>query len=278
MIETGAARRSFDAAASHYDEAAVLQRHVGNELVARLEEFELRPGRVLDLGSGTGSVTGSIGRLYADSDIFALDLAPAMARCSRRSSEGLAVCADAHSLPFSSRSFDLVVSNMTIQWCDHERVFDEVKRLLRPGGCWLFSTLGPDTLSELRAAWLTVDETPRVHTFADMHHLGDALLQAGFRDPVMDVDRINLSYQSVSGLLRDLKTLGAVNALPARPRGLLGKHRFRGFEAAYEKMRGADGDLPSTWEVVYGRAIIAAESPGVRVVFNQEHRNGDSLE
>src|SRR5690606_4436805 len=158
-------------------------------------------------------------------------------------------------------------SNMTLQWCDPARVFDGVREALAPGGLWMFSTVGPDTLLELDNAWRQVDDGAHVHEFIDMHHLGDALLALGFVDPVMDVDRITLTYPDVGLLLRDLKTLGVVNARRSRSRGLLGRRRYRALVEAYESYRNDDGDLPSTWEVVYGHAF--APVPGsVRVNFD----------
>jgi malonyl-CoA O-methyltransferase len=117
----------------------------------------------------------------------------------------------------------------------------------------MFSTLGPDTLIELRRSWSAVDGFNHVNAFVDMHDIGDALLRARLTDPVMDAERITLTYQDVFGLMRDLKTLGAHNVSHGRARGLTGKGRLGAMKAAYEGFR-RDGVLPATYEVVYGHA------------------------
>lgn len=266
-LDRRSVRRAFDASADRYDEAAVLQRHVADELMERIEDLEISPARILDLGSGTGYLTRMIVERFPGAEVFALDISPAMARRSAGAAPGCATCADAERVPFRADTFDLVVSNMTLQWCDFESVFGEARTVLAPGGLLLFSTVGPDTLMELRESWRAADEVPHVHDFVDMHHLGDALLALGFENPVLDIDRINLTYPDVGLLLRDLKTLGVVNARSARARGLLGRRRYAALIDAYEAFRDPAGELPSTWEVVYGHAWFPA--PGsVRVAFD----------
>lgn len=268
-------RRAFDHAASTYDAAAVLQRHVAAELDQRLDELGLAPTRVLDLGSGTGELTRRLRARYPAADLVALDIAPTMAARSAEVLPGAALCADAERLPLADASFDLVVSSLAVQWCDHRRVFESVRAALSPGGLWMFSSVGPDTLMELRNAWRVAGGDARVHDFVDMHHLGDALLSLGFSDPVLDVDRVNIAYADVAGLLRDLKALGVVNARSDRPRGLLGRRRLAALAQAYEVYRDEAGDLPSTWEVVYAHAH--APNPGsVNVQFDPGRMAGGS--
>ena len=117
----------------------------------------------------------------------------------------------------------------------------------------MFTTFGPDTLIELRRAWHAADDRPHVHGFLDMHDLGDMLMRAGFADPVLDVERLTLTYDEVMDVLRDLKRLGAHNAAVQRARGLTGKRQFARFRAAYETMR-VGGRIPATYETVYGHA------------------------
>jgi len=149
---------------------------------------------------------------------------------------------------------DLIISNAMFQWCnDLERTFGECRRVLRPGGLLLFTTFGPDTLKELRAAWGQVDRHSHISPFLDMHDIGDALVRARFADPVMDADRLTLTYDNVQGLMRDLKALGARNATAARPRGLTGRARLAALAAAYECFR-REGRLPASYEVLYGHA------------------------
>jgi len=156
----------------------------------------------------------------------------------------------------------MVFSNLMLQWCnDPDRVFSEFNRVLRPGGLLLFTSFGPDTLKELRAAWGAADGHTHVSRFIDMHDLGDALLRAGLGEPVMDAETITLSYTDVRGLMRDLKTMGARNATAGRSRGLTGRRRLAAMEASYERLR-TDGRLPATWEVVYGHAWAGTTPAG----------------
>ncbi len=120
---------------------------------------------------------------------------------------------EAEALPLPEAGFDLVFSNLMLPWCeDLDAVFAEVARVLKPRGLFSFTTFGPDTLVELRAAWRAADEAAHVHPFTDMHDLGDGLVRAGFSEPVLDVSRYTLTYPDVDALMRDLKAIGAQNA------------------------------------------------------------------
>ena len=256
-------RRAFERAARTYDEAAVLQREVGARLLEHLDPIRIEPRRVLDLGCGTGESLAALQRRYARASVIGLDLAHAMLvraaartpwwrRTLGRPGASL-VCADAESLPLAPASIDLVFSNLALQWCDPGRVFAQCARILAPQGLFLFSTFGPDTLAELRAAFASTGGGAHVNTFIDMHDLGDALVASGFADPVMEMEVLTLEYADVSAVARDLKALGAVNALPGRARGLSGRGRWRRMTEAYERFR-RNGALPATFEVVYGHA------------------------
>lgn len=248
-------RAAFDRAASTYDEAAVLQREVGRRLLERLELMRLQPRRVCDLGAGTGLATRALMGRYARATVVALDLAPAMLERARRRAPLLrrlrCVCADLEALPLADASCDLLFSNLALQWVnDLDRACRELRRVLRPGGCLLFSTFGPDTLRELREAWAVADGGQHVNTFLDMHDIGDALVRAGLADPVMDVEHFTLTYRALPDLMRELKALGA-HVVAGRATGLTGRRRLAAVAAAYESRR-RDGRLPATFEVVYG--------------------------
>ena len=252
------ARRSFASAAESYDQAAVLQREVGRRLLQRLELVKIQPGRILDLGSGTGHCIPDLFARYKKTDVVALDIALPMLRHARRRGRWLrkprCVCADAERLPFADSQFDLVFSNLMLQWCvDLDVVFAELQRVLRPGGLLLFTSFGPDTLHELRASWGQVDGYNHVNAFQDMHDVGDALLQARFSDPVMDVERLTVTYPDVWRLMRELKQIGAHNVTAGRPRGLTGKAHMQRLVEAYEHYRNNDV-LPASYEIVNGHA------------------------
>jgi malonyl-CoA O-methyltransferase len=254
-------QRSFSRAADGYDATAVLQARVRDELVSRLELVRVEPEVVLDLGTGTGNALPALRARYGASRLVALDVAPGMlARVAEQhaSVPGVdLVCADAARLPLRDRSVGLIVSNLMLQWCnDPDLVFNECRRVLRDGGLLSFSTFGPDTLFELRRAWSAADSATHVNRFIDMHDLGDAMLRAGFAEPVMDVDRCTLTYADAPGLMRDLKAIGAHNVNAGRARGLTGRATLARMIDAYEQFR-SDGRLPATYEIVYGHAWAA---------------------
>lgn len=258
-------RAAFERAASGYDAAAVLQREVGSRLLERLELTTIKPARVLDLGCGTGGNLGELRRHYPKARLFAGDLAFNMLAATRRRlgwwKRLPLVCADAQRLPFAAGSIDLIYCNLVLQWCDElDQAFAELRRVLVPHGLLLFTSFGPDTLKELRAAWRAVDSFNHVNRFMDMHDLGDALIRAGFAEPVMDVEQLTLTYENVNALTRDLKAIGAHNVTAGRSRGLAGRGRLQQLTAAYEPFR-HEGRLPATYEVVYGTAWTPAYLP-----------------
>jgi malonyl-CoA O-methyltransferase len=263
-------RTSFDRASAQYDAAAVLQARVNDELMSRLELFKFQPQVILDLGTGTGQGAEELKRRYRRALVVALDMAPGMLREAQRRQHLFRrferVCADAMRLPFADSSVDVVFSSLMLQWCDPLDVtFAEVRRVLKPEGFFAFSTFGPDTLKELRAAWAEADGYNHVNQFVDMHDVGEALVRAGLVEPVLDVDRIQLTYSDTLGLMRDLKTIGAHNVTEGRSRGLMGRARLARVQAAYETYR-RDGRLPATYEVSYGATWGASGRAGAPAI------------
>lgn len=270
-IDKRRVREAFERAVCTYDDAAVLQREVGQRLLERLDYIRIEPGVVVDLGAGTGLATSVLAKRYRKARMLAMDISVGMLRQARKRGSWLrrihAVAADAEQLPLADASCDLLFSNLTLKWCnDLEATFREFRRVLRPGGLLMFTTFGPDTLHELRACWSSVDGYSHVNQFVDMHDVGDALVRAQLAEPVMDMEHFTLTYSDVQRLMRDLKAIGAHNATTGRARGLTGKGRLRAMARAYERYR-REGVLPATYEVVYGHAW-APEQPeqkGVRV-------------
>jgi malonyl-CoA O-methyltransferase len=257
LVDAAFARRAFNRASTSYDAAAVLQGEVRDRLLERLELTRLNPRLILDAGAGTGIASRELKRRYPKALVLALDSAERMLAVAARRASWLRpmsrVCADAALLPLPAASVDLIFSNIMLPWSAAERVLAEFRRVLAPRGLLTFTTLGPDTLRELRRAWASVDPWPHVHGFIDMHDLGDALVRAGFAQPVLDVERYTLEYADVSRLAADLKALGQVNALAGRFRGLTSPRKFAAMRAAYETHR-REGRLPATYEVVFGQA------------------------
>lgn len=274
-------RQHFSKAAARYDEAAVVQKLTAEELDQRLDLIKLDIKNLVDLGAGTGFLTEKLKARFPQAEIVAIDLSDQMLQRTQvrlKQSNHQAwwwrlfnkstlknvhfIQADAYSLPLDDGSQDLVMTNFMLQWCDDlDLVLAEARRVLRPGGLLMLSSLGPDTLKELRQAWVEVEGEAghqRLNQFIDMHDLGDALIRAGFGQPVMDVEHYTLTYDQPIGVLRDLKAIGATNAYRERADTLLGKNKFKSMLSAYNQFRN-DGKVPATFEVVHGHAWAAAE-------------------
>ncbi len=254
-------RKNFERAANRYDASARLQKEVASRLLERLDYIRIQPKRLLDLGCGTGTISTDMLKRYPKAETIALDLAFNMLKKTQQHTKGWfskkphCVCADAENLPLKNDSVDLLISNLMLQWSnDLQAVFNGFQRVIAPKGLLMFTTFGPDTLKEIRASWASVDNSPHTSQFIDMHDIGDALLKAGFSDPVMDMDIITMTYDSVHNVMKDIKNIGASNAVQGRNKGLMGKQRLTDFKIAYEVFRQADGLYPLTWEVVYGHA------------------------
>jgi malonyl-CoA O-methyltransferase len=262
LLDRIAIRRNHDRASAGYDAAAVLAGHLREAMIARLEWIAFIPECVLDLGCGTGHGAAALAVRWPRARVIALDAAARMLAEARRLAPGAHIewlHAEAEAVPLPEASVDLVFSNLMLPWCeDIDAVFAEAARILKPRGLFTFTTLGPDTLGELRAAWRAADDAAHVHPFADMHDLGDGLVRAGFAEPVLDVSRYTLTYPHVAALMRDLKATGSQNATSERSRGLTGRGRIEAMTEAYEPFR-ADGVLPASVEAVFGQAWGALE-------------------
>ncbi|MEO8161403.1 MAG: malonyl-ACP O-methyltransferase BioC [Arenimonas sp.] len=268
MFDRRRLQHSFGRAAAGYAEVALLQREAESRLLEQLDALEARvPARVLDVGSGPGRASGVMKGRWPRSEIVALDIAlPMLGQVPKQTRFWRPirrVCGEASMLPFADGSFDLLFSNLCLQWVpDLPAALAEFRRVLRPEGLLLFTTFGPDTLFELREAYLAAGEAqPPLSPFAAIQQIGDALIAAGFRNPVLERDNFKLSYAEVMPLLRELRAIGAGDARSNRPRGLGGKARRARMFAAYETQRAQDGRLPSTWEVI--SAMAWSPPPGV---------------
>jgi len=253
--------------------AGFLRREIASRMHERLALVKIVPQRVLDAGCGTGPDLPLLQKTYPAAHIVGLDAVPAMlaragtpAPAPRSLGSMLSrlmpaktgvdlVCGDFGTLPMGPNSLDLVWSNLALHWHPQpDRVFAEWRRVLRVDGLLMFSNFGPDTFKELRAAFAAVDETPHTLPFVDMHDFGDQLVEAGFSTPVMDAERITVTYGTVEALLADVRAIGG-NPLATRRRGLMGRAAWGRFVAALEAQRGADGKIALSFEVIYGHAF-----------------------
>ena len=264
-VDVGQVRRNFARAASHYGNASVVAREINARMLERLDYVKIEPQRILDLGCGTGGGLTALAERYKNAELFGVDLSEALLQAGRgqrarlrwmlpflRGNTAPLVVADTQALPVRSAVFGLLWSNLMLHWvADPVAALREMHRSLEVGGLLMFSTLGPDTLKELRACFSDGHE----HTlrFIDMHDYGDMLVECGFADPVMDTERLTVTYAGVNELFRDLRQNGATNASIGRRSGLVGRGTWRTVCESYEKFR-VEGRLPATLEVVYGHA------------------------
>lgn len=258
LLDRADVRSAFDRASSRYDDIAIIDSRVREEMLSRLDLVKLSPAVILDVGCGTCGWAAALLKRFRRSRLLALDISTGMLNQAQRRKPWFrklhAICADGAALPIADNSVDLICSSLMLPWCnDPDLVFREFRRVLTPGGLLTFATLGPDTLGELRNAWRAADDHVHVNRFIDMHDIGDALVRAGLAEPVLDVDQYRLNYDTVDQLMRDLKAIGANNINAGRSRGLTSRQRLRAVESAYDKVR-EDGRLPVTVEVVYGQA------------------------
>jgi malonyl-CoA O-methyltransferase len=251
-------RRRFERTASSFGNADFVHRHAAAELFERLSPVVLEARRILDLGSAAGAASRMLARTHKRSRVLSVDLSLGMLRKAKSSRSRFAriseLQADAARLPLAAGCIDLVFANMLLPWSDdNPGLFREIGRVLRKEGLFAFSALGPSSLRELREAWRAVDDDEHVNRFLDMHDLGDQLVRAGLRDPVLDVDRLNVAWRSSADLFRDLTAAGARNSLERRRRTLTGKRRFAAMRERLERAL-AGGSMPLGLELVFGHA------------------------
>ena len=273
LFDAKQVRRAFSRSAAGYDAAARLQHAVEARLLESLDYLDdpalkrEAPQRVLDLGCGTGRASLAMQKRWPKAEIVSLDLALPMLRQARETSKRSAgwlsnpfarkpvqVCADARALPLADASVDVLFSNLCLQWVeDLDALFAGFRRVLKPHGLLLVSTFGPETLWELRDAFAQADEAPHVSPFADIAGFGDALVRAGFHQPVLDREEETTHYPDLPALMREQRAIGATNALASRRHTLTGRARFAAAADAYETHRDAQG-LPATWEIITAMA------------------------
>lgn len=265
-------QRAFVRAAARAErldvDAAPLVAEITGRMLERLDYVKLDARLVVDAGCGAGGALPGLAQRFPAARVVGFDYAlPAARQATAALRRGaphwlqrlfaaspISVgVADFSQLPLVDATVDCVWSNLALHWhADPPAVVREWHRVLREGGLVQFSTLGPDTLRELRAASIAAGND-RVHRFIDMHDFGDMLVHAGFADPVMDMETLTLTYSDIDRLFADLRAAGATSARSDRPRGLGSRDALRRLRAAYAASQ-RDGVLPATFEIVYGHA------------------------
>lgn len=249
-------RRRFDRAAAHFDDFDFVHAVTRDGLLARLEPMAVNAATIVDLGCATGTACKPLAKRFRGAQVIAVDQSPKMLQQAARKKSWLAkysfMEASADAIPLADQSVDLVFCNQLLPWMDDAAVvFNEVSRILRKDGLFIFATLGPDSFSELRRAWQASDHGAHVNQFPDMHDLGDAAVRAGFSDPVLDVDRLTVTYEDTVALFRDLTGSAARNCLADRALSLTGKDRFAAMARELQPP-GSKATIELELELVYG--------------------------
>jgi malonyl-CoA O-methyltransferase len=267
MMNKAKIKKSFSVRATSYDQAAKLQQRVAKEVIGQVDTLQMRPGRILDIGTGTGHIALACKGLFPAAAVQACDIAYGMVAVAKAKGDTLYsgspdfIGADADYLPYHSEVFDLVVSNLTYQWlssCDC--AFREVKRVLKPGGTFCFTTLGSGTLFELRDSYtnsfreLGKGGTPHLHNFIEKERLKAILSEEGFSEVFLRSRIEREHHRTVKDLLLTLRAIGAGNASSHHPLGL-GKPRvFRRMVALYENQYGNGRYIPASYELLFASA------------------------
>lgn len=256
MLNRQHIRRRFERAAATFDKSDFVHTVTRDGLLARLAPLLIEARTVIDLGAATGAANRALEKRFKAASIISIDIAHGMLCKAREKRSWLSKAtfaqASADALPFPNESIDVIFSNLLLPWVDDPAlIFSEIARVLRKGGVFAFATLGPDSLQEIGRAWASVDDNAHVNRFPDMHNLGDGLVNAGLRDPVLDVDRLSVSYQNSARLFADLTAVGARNMLTRRARSLTGKQRYGAMVTALDGTA-IDGNITLDLELVFG--------------------------
>jgi SAM-dependent methyltransferase len=231
--------------------AAFLLDRVALDFAERLSLVSRPFPRALDLGTPGAQIAEALQR----PERFVVRAAP----LAESATHVLSIVADEEALPFAPGSFDLVVSGLSLQWAnDLPGALVQIRRALAPDGLFLAALVGGQSLTELRTALtsaeaeLTGGASPRVAPFADVRDLGGLLQRAGFALPVTDSEPIIVRYASMFALMRDLRGMGATNALTERSRVPLRRAvLLRAAEIYAERFTDADGRVRATFDIVW---------------------------
>ncbi|PSW07233.1 malonyl-ACP O-methyltransferase BioC [Photobacterium lipolyticum] len=255
-VDKRAVAEAFGRAAKHYDNAAAFQREVGHRLLDRLSAGSHAGSKALDLGCGTGYFSQHLsqrGYQVCAADLSLQMLDQARLRCG---DEVTYLEADAECLPVSDNQFDTAFSSLALQWCDDLSVpLKELKRVVKPGGLILFTTLVEGSLYELVQAWKQVDQYQHVNQFLSQNAIKLALAQAGCVIDTLEFTPIRVNYPAAVGLMKDLKGIGATHLQQGRKAGLAGRKTIKALESAYDEFRDEKGQLPATYQVCFGVII-----------------------
>lgn len=258
--------RHFNGIAENYDRLSFLEQHMGERLLEHLEFIKLSPKIILDLGGSRGFFSEKLAALYPNAFIINLDAAFNMLHFRASASQVHAsvhgICSNIKGkLPFTNNTFDFIFSNALFPWCqDIPTLFNEIQRVLKPDGLFLFSSLGPDTFIELQDIFKMLKRDSPLHSLLDMHFLGDALMQAQLKDPVMDMELCTIPYSNFNELRAYIKELG-FSYFFSEELNFEEIATTMEYEISkqYESYQEVSTEIPATFEIVYGQAFAGKE-------------------
>jgi len=247
-----------NAAAKTFAKHDFIHHHCRNDLIERMKLINLSPKIAIDLGCAIGSSSRFLAKHFKQCRIFSVDLSQSMLIESRKKRSVLAriseIQASTHSLPFFNNSVDLIFTNLLMPWVDNLPLFfAEINRILKKDGLFIFSTLGPDSLQNIKSIWNKIDDYEHVNPFIDMHIIGDLILKSGLGDPVLDTDKLTINYKNIDSFFTDITKTGARNCLRNRNHGLTAKHKLSMFKTTLEKSI-INNQLSIELELIYGHA------------------------
>jgi len=257
MIDKEYKRKVFDRHAKTYDEYSSLQNKISDNLFKKLDLIEVRKGLILDLGCGTGRNGGIMKEKYQNIRLINYDFSINMLQEAKKNqtkvlgSKSEFTCGDIEELSFTENTFDVIWSTSSLQWCNNlSYIFKKLKLILKPGGLFIFSTFGPNTLFELKNVTKKISNYQKTNNFLDVFSIKDKLIREGFTNPVIDSEEFCLTYKNINKLFLDLRKIGATSGFKNKKNGLSGKSYLKLISDGYNEYS-YDGIYPATYEAVY---------------------------
>lgn len=252
----------FERIASCFDDLALLPHAINEQMIRRLACVRVKPSVILDVGSGTGNGAFRLRQHYPNADVIELDIAMPMLRRSRLKAVAMTsmrsdpwlLNAHMDQLPITNQAVNMLWSNLALHYVHPiKAVLSEWHRVLRPGGCLMFSTLGPKTLQEFQDALLQVGHSCQLRRLLSMQAIGDQLLEAGFSDPVVDHEIVVLTYPNWRSMMQALRGSGLRTLFINRSATPMSQEPWRKIGQQYAALK-HQADWPVTCEVIYGHA------------------------
>ena len=251
--------------ATSYSGQADLINLIGQRLLERLELVTITPDIIVDLGCCDGVTSRALKTIYPGAQVIGVEPSVSLCKVAQKQSGWFKkpryLSALPNALPIQDDCADLVVINLYPVWQhDIRQLFIEINRVLTPEGLVLFTSLGPDTLLNLRASWQQVDpDYEHLMPFADMHDIGDALTGAGYHNIVMENEPLSIDYPTIESLHEDLRYTGYANLANSRRPTLLSKGRYQNY---LSKLVSNDSSgLKITYDVVFGHGWKGIKQP-----------------